>query len=124
MSSWRCFLSLHPSWRHRKGIRKRRTRKGARRGNRLRPLLQEIGGGILIERNSGPRLESGKAKDNKESFGRASSAVESGGSDIVSFAASGNGAERVDAFGKEFWKAVDGENFVWLSENLESWRGA
>ena len=66
------------------------------------------GGGTLVERNSGPSLESGKAKDNKASVGEASLTVEGSRSEVVSSAVSGSGAERDDALGKKFREAVDG----------------
>ena len=73
------------------------------------------GGGTLVERNSGPSLESGKAKENKASVGEASSTVEGGRSEVVSSAVSESGAESDDALGKEFRKAVDGEE-LWVVE--------
>ena len=82
------------------------------------------GGGTLVERNSGPSLESGKAKDNKASIGEASSTVEGSRSEIVSFAVSEGGAESDDALGKEFREAVDGGNFGWLRANWRRLEGA
>ena len=67
--------------------------------------------GTLVERNSGPRLESGKAKENKASVGGTSSTVAGSRSETVPFAVSEGGAERDDALGKEFKEAVDGEEF-------------
>ena len=75
--------------------------------------------GTPIQGNSGPSLESGKAKENKASVEGASSAVESGRSEVVPSAVSEGGAERDDALGKEFREAVEGENFGWLGT---SWR--
>ena len=80
------------------------------------------GGETPVRRDSGPSLESEKTKD-KANVGRASSTVEGGRSEVVSFAASGSGAKRDDVLGKEFWKAVDGRNFEWLKENLRNWWG-
>ena len=61
-----------------------------------------------VRYNSGPSLESEKAKD-KASVGGTSSTVESSRSEVVSFAVSEGGAERDDVLGKEFREAVDGE---------------
>ena len=58
-------------------------------------------GGTLVERNSGPSLESEKARENKASVGVASSTVEGGRSEVVSSAVSENGAESDDALGEE-----------------------
>ena len=79
------------------------------------------GEGTLVEHSSGPRLESEKARENKASVGGASPTVEGGGSEVLSSAASDNGAESDDALGKEFWRAVDEEDFEWLKENHVSW---
>ena len=46
------------------------------------------------------------------------SIVEGGRSEVVSSAISGSGAESDDALGKEFRKAVDGEDFGWLWDKL------
>ena len=123
MSSWRCFLSLHPSWRPQRDARC--TKKGKKKkGKGKKPGLTTpsgSGGGTLVERNSGPRLESEKAKENKASVGEASSTVEGGRSEVVSFAVSESGAESDDALGKEFREAVDGGNFGWLKANWERW---
>ena len=80
------------------------------------------GGGAPVEHNSGPRLESEKAKENKASVGGASSTVEGGRSEVMPSAVSEGGAESDDALGKGFREAVDGENFEWLKENWVSWR--
>ena len=80
------------------------------------------GGETLVERNSGPSLESEKAKDNKASVGEASSTVEGGRSEVVSSAVSESGTESDDVLGKEFREAVDGGNFGWLNGNWESWK--
>ena len=40
----------------------------------------------------------------------------------MSSAVSESGAERDDALGKEFRKAVDGGDFEWLRINWESWK--
>ena len=40
----------------------------------------------------------------------------------MSSAVSEGDAERDDALGMEFWKALDGGNFGWLKENYVSWR--
>ena len=77
------------------------------------------GGGTLVERSSGPSLESEKAKENKENVGEASSTVEGGRSEVVSSAVSESGAESDDALGKEFREAVDGEDFGWLRKTGE-----
>ena len=50
-----------------------------------------------------------------------SSTVGEGRSEVVPFAASGSGAERIDALGKEFREALDGGNFKWLNANWERW---
>ena len=75
------------------------------------------GGETPVGRNSGPSLESGRARDNKASVGGASSDCGSDRSGIVAFAVSGSNTERDDGLGMEFWKAVDGGNFGWLKEN-------
>ena len=69
--------------------------------------------GSLVGRNSGPSLESEKARENKASVGGASSTVEGGRSEVVSSAVSEGGTSD-DALGKEFREAVDGRNFGWL----------
>ena len=117
------FLSLHPSWRPRRDARiQEREEQEERQG-------QEIGvdhsfriwWGTPVERNSGPSPELGKAKDNKASVEGAFSIVEGGRSEVVSSAVSEGGAERDDALGKEFWKAVDGRNFEWFEANWGRW---
>ena len=82
------------------------------------------GGETPVEHNSGPSLESEKAKENKASVGEASSTVEGGRSEVVSSAVSEGGAESDDALGKEFREAVDGENFEWLKDKLGELEGA
>ena len=70
-------------------------------------------GGTLVEHNSGLSLESGTVRESKASVEGVSSTVEGGGSEAVSFAVSGSGAERDDALGKEFWRAID-EKRRWM----------
>ena len=125
MSSWLCFLSLHPSWRPQRDARS--TGKGGtrRKSKGKKPALTTpsgSGGGTLVERNSGPSLESEKARENKASVGEASSTVEGGRSEMVPSAVSGSGAESDDVLGKEFREAVDGRNFGWLKANWMSWK--
>ena len=76
------------------------------------------GGGTLIRRNSGPRLESRKAKDNKASVGEASSTVRE---DLLALEASAI-LESDDDLGKKFREAVDGRNFQWLNANWGRWK--
>ena len=55
---------------------------------------------IPVRHHSGPRPELEKTKDNKASIGEASSTVESGRSEMVSSAVSGNGTESGDDLGE------------------------
>ena len=79
------------------------------------------GGGTLIECNSGPSLESEKAKENKASVREAFSIVEGDRSEVVSSAVSESGAESDDALGKEFREAFDGGDFEWLNAHWARW---
>ena len=102
-----------------RGGKKRRNKK---KGKGKKPALTAPSGsdgGTLVERNSGPRLESGRGRDNKAGVEGAFSIVEGDRSEIVASAISGCGAERDDALGKEFWGAVNGGNFGWLRANGE-----
>ena len=79
MSSWRCFLSLHPSWRPQRGRKKCRKERKKKKDKDKKPALTTpsgSGGETHVERNSGPSLESEKVKDNKANVGEASSTVE------------------------------------------------
>ena len=123
MSSWRCSLSLHPSWRPQRNAKAQEGEQEESKSKKSALTTPSGSGGETpIERNSGPSLESEKAKDNKASVGEASSTVEGGRSEIVSSAVSEGGTERDDALGKEFREAVDGGNFGWLNGNWESWK--
>ena len=73
-----------------------------------------------IERNSGPGLESEKARGNEASVERLLHLLRRR-SEVVPSAVFEDGTESEDALGKEFREAVDGENFEWLNENLERW---
>ena len=83
-------------------VQERRNKKKSKGKKPALTTPSGSGGGTLVERNSGPRLESGKAKDNKASVGEAPSTVEGGRSEVVSSAVSESGAESDDALGKEF----------------------
>ena len=119
MSSWPWFLSLHPSaWRPQRGGKRNKKRRNKKKGKGKKPVLTApsgSGGKALVEGGSGPSLEPGKAKDNKENSEEASSTVGEGRFEVASSAVSGSD----DALGKEFWMAFDGGNFRWLMENSE-----
>ena len=109
--------------------KKRKKDGGGKRGKKQKLLAPSTipidtlrsNEGTPIQGNSGPSLESGKAKKNKASVEEASSTVESSRSEVVSSAVSGGGTKSDDALGKEFRKAIDGGNFRWLNANLERW---
>jgi hypothetical protein len=85
-----------------KGGKKKRNRKGDRGKKPVLAIPSGSDGGTLVERNSGPSLESEKTKDNKTNAGEASKIVEGDGYEIVPFAVSGSDTEGNDVLGKEF----------------------
>ena len=105
-------------------MRKKRNKKGKGRKPISITLYDSPGSGgeTPVRGSSGPRLESGKATDNKASNGKASSTVTESRSGIVSSAVSGSGTEKADALGKKFREAIDGGNFGWLRANWRIWR--
>ena len=88
--------------------KKRKKDGGGKRGKKQKLLAPSTipidtlrsNEGTPIQGNSGPSLESGKAKENKASVGGASSTVEGGRSEVVSSAVSEGGAESDDALGR------------------------
>ena len=107
---------------------KRRRRDGGGKKSKKQKLALTTlndtpgsGGETLVGGNSGPSLESEKARDNRVSVGEASSTVEGDRSEIAPSVVSGNGTESDDVLGKGFKEAVDGRNFGWLRANWESW---
>ena len=109
-------------------VGKMRKKRGKKKGKGKKPALTTLhdapgsGGETPVGRNSGPSLESGKAKDNKASVKMAPSTVEGNRSEVVPLAVSGSSTKREDVLGKKFWKAVDGEDFGWLGVDAERWR--
>ena len=97
---------------------KRHKKKNKKKGEKMTLITSSgSGGGALVERNSGPSLESGKTNDNKENVGRASPIIEGGRCEVMPCAVS----ESDDAFGKGLMEAVDGRNFAWLRAGLWIW---
>ena len=126
MSFWLCLLLLRPSWRPQRDARSTEKERNKKKNKGKKSGLTTpsgSGGGTLVGRNSGLRLESEKARENKASIGEASSTVEGGRSEIVPCAVSEGGAESDDAVGVGFREAVEGENFGWLKENCGELEG-